>query len=342
MAPWLAASGLALLGMQGCILIVQEPDPPPLFNYVLPFSCVPLGVDEQGDTQVLTEGVPTAQIVFAARIERSAVSLAEPWEALMRDVVFGMSTLGVLVTQAVLLPLDERQRPPVLAAWGCGLDDPQVLTPSSVIQHYATTSAPAAPPTGCAVDPLIDAGRDLRSVVTNYPSGLRGTSGRAVFGDTPDLFIVIYLDPLARRIGCDEPGCRNAGQLAAVESGAASWLAFPRPISSDRVQHWFIATPEGVDDRTMVEACRERSGLGRDLLDLLEASPRALYGPLGTQIADSGGRVASLDMCDALVADRRRRFLGEQLVSVAERLGLQFRVDRFVALIGANDGPTGE
>jgi hypothetical protein len=341
-----AALALFALGA-GCTIIVEPPDPPPPETVLAPFACVPVRVDPRtGETQPLEDArPPRAHVLFTARLERTAVNLASAWGAFMEETVAGLSALGLHVTNATLLPLDERPVRPVLAAWGCGLDDPSRLTPEAVLRFYATRLDPADQPLGCATDPLVDAGARLGELTTAYPEGLGGVSGRSIFGEVPDLVLVVHLDPLARRAGFDAPGCERAARLADAPGGAATWLSYPSGrVPASRVLHWFVATEEGIDDDALAARCRGLDGFPLVLFDSLEASPLELYAPLAARIDQGPGHAAELPMCALLVEDERRAFLLRELAEIGQRLGVSLDPSLLLALLeGPGEGaPAGE
>lgn len=331
-----ALVGVLAFAPTGCTIIVEPPEPAPGATFLVPFSCLPVAVNPVTGAPQLFEGGPlrTAQVIFTARIERSTVNLASTYGVFMQEAVVGLATLGVHVTHAALLRLDERPVRPVLAAWGCDLDDPQALRPEQVIEHYALAAPPPSQPLGCATDPVVDAGARLTELVTDYPEGLPGRSGRTVFSEAPYLLLVVHLDPLARRVGIDEPPCARATALAENRDGLAGWLAYGGGgIPLDRVVHWFVYTDEGIDDETLAARCRAVEGFPLGAFDALAASPRVLYGPLAEAIRRGGQRVSTLSMCRFLVENGRQGFLLEALQTLAADLGLSFNPNLLLTLL---------
>lgn len=319
---------LALGFTPACTIIIEPPESLPVRPFFVPFSCLPVALNPvTGETVIEneTEDVITAQLLFAVRVDRTTTNLASTFDALMSETVIGVAALGVKVTEAVLLPLDERPVDPILAAWGCGLDDPEALPPETVLRFHALARAPPSGPVGCAVDPLLALGADLPRVATNYPPGLDGTSGRTLFGAAPSLVIVVHVDALARRSGRGQSSCEGALAFGRSEGSDAAWLSYVGPgVPLPRVFHWFLATEEGIDDDEMAARCRAVEGFDLGLLDGLEASPLALYGPLAAEIRAGGGRASTLPLCLALVERDRQAFLLDELGGMAAELGLRF------------------
>lgn len=307
----LAALCLLAADLTGCTIIIRPEvgGGPPVAT---PLVCVP------------GSEMPSAHVYFSARIERSTVNLADRYQSLMTDTVLALAGAGIQTTHAVLIRADERPVDNrVLGAWGCNLDSPEDLKPADVIRHYATEGILRESPLGCVLDPLRQTGANLADEVTRYPPQLPGTSGRRIFGYAPDLVLVVHLDGLERRSGFGDPGCTEArlalGGVAA--DGGVAWLAYQGPNPPPNLTaHWMLATPESVDRATFVRACRQVDGFPADVLDLLEPSPRAVYGPLGQTLASTGARVASLPFCDFLAGPSE--FLVQEAVAMARMLGL--------------------
>ena len=307
------AAGLLPVLLAGCVIIVDPSDVNIPVPVPIPLTCDP------------TSGAPVAHVYFSARIERSTVNLEPYYTHFMQRVVLGLAGAGIQASQVVLVRADERAGgAPLLAAWGCRLDDPEALRPEDVIRHYAVNEPLSEDaPLGCATDPVAHLGGGLGEVVTQYPRALNGTNGLSVFGAAPDLVLVVHIDPLERRRGFESEACASAQSLAALDEvdGSAFWLAYagddPPP---DRVVHWAVTTPEAVPRAAFVDECRAREGFPSDVLDLLEPSAASLYGPLLAAAERAGYGVAALDFCAMLTNDRD--FLIDQSLALGQRLGL--------------------
>ena len=250
--PFISLLLLTSLGA-GCVIIVQ-PNVDADSAVAVPISC-----------QSRPE-VPTAHLLFSARVERSTANLAPYYDRFMQDTALGLAAAGIQTTRAVLLRADERSDGlTMLAAWGCGLDDPRALSPTDVIRHYATEDRRVDPQPGCALTPLVSLGEQLPFQVTIYPVPLAGTSGRSVFGEAPDLVVVIHIDAQARDAGWSEPACESAARLLSSADGRVAWLDYAGanpPI--DRVVHWFAVTEEELERRGVCGALpRARKLSGR-------------------------------------------------------------------------------
>ena len=344
---------LLALAAAGCTFIIEPPEPPPGSTFLVPFTCLPTRVDPVTGTLSVGGGdeppAPVVHVVFAARVRRSAATLAATWDQFMRETVAGLTATGAQVSVAALLPLDEGPRRGILAAWGCDLDQPDALPAEEVLRFWAAQPPPPGEPRGCALDPVVEAGARWAALSTDYPPGLDGRSGRSVFGEAPDLLLVVHLDPLARRAGADEPACRDAAGAYARQApdGSAPWVRYAEgplsgPLAADRIVHWFAYTEEGIDDATLAARCRAQEAFPLGLFDALEASPRALYGPVAGSLSSGPGLVQQIPMCELLVQRRRLEFLRASLEPVAARLGLSVNLDLLSALVdGERLGPPG-
>lgn len=309
----------AVLAGAGCTIIVNPPPPPP---EPVP---VPVPLVCRTDPEVLR-----ATVVFDVRVERSTTNLHEAELQLMQGAVFGLAALGVQTTEAAIVRLDEEHRPlSVLGAWGCNLDSPENLGPKQVLDHHAASDDGSSGREVCALDALANVGANLQDVVTQYPPELPGTSGLRVFGAAPDLLLVIHLDPLSRRFGREDAACGGAAIFSSVRGdGSAAWLEFPTGnLDARRVAHWFVATDEEVDRTEFLRSCRSLEGFPTDVLDLLEPSAKALYGPLVGELEAVDSQALFLPFCELLVEDRRQAFLEEALLDLADRLGLSIDLE---------------
>lgn len=311
-------AGLALsFAVASCVIIVKpggdQPVPVPI-----PLTCNP------------ASEAPKAHVYFATRIERSTVNLADRYSTVMQDVALGLAAAGVEVTTGVLVRQDEREiQQPMLAAWGCNLDSPERLLPADVIRWYATQTEPEDAELRCAVDPLVSLGANLPDTVTQYPPGVPGTNGLSVFGAAPDLVLVVHLDHLGRRIGFEEPACDDARR--ALQS---DWLAYAGPdVPRDRVLHWFLSTEEQLSRDAFVAGCKMVDGFPSSVLDSLEESRTAFYGPMDELVRSSGGSTAGLSMCRLLVETEEKKFLKQEIEHVAGMLGLTVDEERLKSVL---------
>lgn len=304
------ALGLLAVAASGCVFIIGPDDPKPL-PIPTPLVCA----DDNS--------APTVHVYFSVRIERTTVNMVPAYTTLMTRVVTGLAGAGLQATQVALVRADERPGgAPLLAAWGCLLDSPDVLRPEDVLMWYATQEQLDDGPLGCVTDPLVRLGVAPEAVVTQYPPALVGTNGRSVFGDAPDLVLVVHLDALARRTSFEQAECASARSLAELNGDAPAWLRFAGDdLAADRVTHWFISTPEATDRATFIDACRMQEGFPSDLLDFMEPSTLAVYGPAAKAVRDqTPSGVASAGLCELLANDRK--FLVRELTAVAGRAGV--------------------
>jgi hypothetical protein len=326
--PLLAAS---------CVIIIEPGGNTPV--PIPPMACT---------LEAVVQEAPVVHIFFAMRIERSTVNLKDRYAKLMQDTSLALAAIGANVTTGVLVRQDERPvSQPLLAAWGCVLDDPTVLQPSEVIRWYATNSQLEDEDLGCAIDPLVDLGARLSDSVTSYPFELPGNSGQRVFGTAPDLVLVVHVDSLGRKTGFDELPCLDAAEkITARDGDNAPWLEYAGIVPHDHIVHWFITTEEEVSRDQFVAGCKAIDGFPSSVLDTLEESKKAFYGPLASAVSESGSNVGALSMCRMLVEPEERLFIKDNVAAIASILGLHFDEKRvqdvleggFPALIGNGGG----
>lgn len=324
------AVGAAALACAGCTIIVQGNPMPVPVPIPTPLVCADAAT------------TPTAHVLFNVRVDRTTVNLAPHYARWMERTALALAAAEIVTTQAVLIEVEERPVPRrVLAAWGCNLDDPRALPPEDVLRHYATAADGGGDTTGgvlgCATDPLVRAGDALTEIVTQYPPELPGRSGVHVFGPAPTITLVVHVDARERRTGFDEPACDGARALLERDSsGRAKWLDYAgEGVPGDHVVHWFIATDELVSRDTFVSRCKEYGGLPTSVLDIIDASPKALYGPLTQELESAGtGRVASVPFCAMLEETESATFLTKEIHTIADLAGTEVDDDTLRSLLG--------
>lgn len=325
------SAGLALLSalaVSSCTVIIERPVPAPTPTPTLN-PCTD------------TTGAPSAHVFFDVRIDRTVVNLAQSYEDLARVTVAGLLAAGIRPTHAVVLDLTERSgdvHP--LAAWGCELGTEP--TPAATLRYYAQHPLEPRQNGACATTPLVTAGKDLGALVTEYPGELNGHSGRRIFGPAPDMVLVVHLDSLPRTAGLEEPSCSaDAAALSGRSSdGLATWLNYAEASDHDipgvfqaNVFHWFISTDEAVSNETFKNGCKAFEDLPVSFLDILEPSPRALYGPLAAQIQRGGARTESASLCKILSPTGKKEFLLGALSTIAGVMGTAIDPTSLAALL---------
>jgi hypothetical protein len=306
---------MVALPLAGCVIIVQEP--PPMNTTPVPaLTCI----------DAATMNAPTAHLIFDVRIERTTANLEADYASWLQTTAFALGTAHILTTEGALVRLDERPVPEkvrLLAAWGCNLDDPSQLQPEAVLHHYALNADLDPSPLGCATDPLTWIGANL-PVVTDYPPDLPGTSGRKAFAEAPSVAIIVHIDNRPRRTAFTDPACDGAKHFFdKTDQGMSGWLAYPSGgISADHVVHWFINTEEMIDRDTFVASCEKNDGFPTSVLDELDPSPNALYGPLMSGIDSAGaGKVSGISMCAMLTSGGMSKFIHDRVHDVADIVG---------------------
>lgn len=322
---WKGALLLGLAAAVGsCVIIVQPPKPVPV--------PVPVAL-----TCTNEQGAPTAHLIFEMRLERSTANLKANYVNIMMKTVGALTAAGILPTIAVLVRADERpvEKHGLLAAWGCQLDDPQKLTPEMVIEHYVVEDLPPSP-IGCVEDPLIDIGKSMTDLTTDYPSSLPGRSGLSVFGSAPDLVLVVHFDQSARRTAYTDAACAGAHAMGETDDDEnPTWLHYAdRPVESGKVVHWFFTTDEAVDREHFVHGCKSYEGFPTSTLDVLEPSPNVVYGPLSDDLGDGGQTAVLFPLCAALTDKELNPFFFAEIPRIAAIAGTAPDLDALGAILG--------
>ena len=178
-------------------------------------------------------------------------------------------------------------------------------------------------------------------VEAHLPADLGGLDGAAFFDRPRSLFLVVYLQPLARRCSLGTADCAVDGRSPAdifnqtEADGTASWLHFATggmPIG--QVVHVAISTKEGESPAAFRARCGAVNGFPTNLFDVMEPSPTLYFDPLMAALnAANPGTGQSADLCN---------LLGELLSDPTQRTNLNLLVNsiasRAVAPPAADDG----
>jgi hypothetical protein len=145
-------------------------------------------------------------------------------------------------------------------------------------------------------------------VDAQLPPELGGLDGTAFFDRPRNLFIVVYLQPLARRCALADANCHVDGRSPAdifTETNAdrtATWLHFASGgIPIDQVVHVAIATKEGESPDAFRARCGAVNGFPKALFDVMEPSGNLYFDPLMTALNQANpGTGQAADLCDLL------------------------------------------
>ncbi|HET6146925.1 MAG TPA: hypothetical protein VFH68_05295 [Polyangia bacterium] len=145
-------------------------------------------------------------------------------------------------------------------------------------------------------------------VEAHLPPDLGGLDGAAFFDRPRNLFMVIYLQPLARKCGMSSASCavdgRSPGDIftETKPDGTAAWLHFATGgIPLGQVVHVAIDTKEGEPADVFRKRCTMINGFPTNLLDVMEPSPALYFDPLTAALnAAHPGTGQSGDLCSLL------------------------------------------
>jgi hypothetical protein len=145
-------------------------------------------------------------------------------------------------------------------------------------------------------------------VDARLPPELGGLDGSAFFDRPRSLFLVVYLQPLARRCALGTADCQVDGRSPAdiftesAADGTATWLRFATggmPI--DQIVHVAIRTSEGETPQAFRARCSAINGFPLNLFDVMEPSPLLYFDPLTAALnAAHPGTGQTGDLCDLL------------------------------------------
>ena len=158
----------------------------------------------------------------------------------------------------------------------------------------------------CEAQNLIAFGQGLNSAT--LPASLGGIDRRAFFDSPRDLFIVVYLQPLARRCALPSDACNVNGRsptdifLDTDGYGGVTWLSFVNgSIAPSRVVQVAIATAEGQSEADFETKCEAVTGFPLSLLDVIGPSANLYFTPLMAALnAAYPGTGQSGDFCQLI------------------------------------------
>ncbi len=159
----------------------------------------------------------------------------------------------------------------------------------------------------CEAQNLIAFGQGLNAFA--LPPQYGGIDRSAFFDSPHDLFIVVYLQPLARRCALPSDACNINGRsptdifLDTDGNGGVTWLSFSSgtTISPSQVVQVAIATAEGQSQTDFETTCTAVTGFPLNLFDDIGPSPNAYFTPLMAALnAANPGTGQSADFCQLI------------------------------------------
>jgi len=284
----------------------------------------------------------TASVLFVANLARSSVNLSGQYAAIITGLLGYLTMRGLSVENMGLIPTYGDQYGPRLLL---GRSAAQGPPPSSLallgllaaeadggVKDYQTLLPLIAPTLGniddadiqpalqllagsgnfdgdnqhCEAQNLIAFGQGLNSQA--LPRSLGGIDRNAFFDAPRDLFIIVYLQPLARRCALPSDACNVNGRsptdifLDTDGYGGVSWLTFTNgSISPSQVVQVAIATAEGQSQADFETKCKAVTGFPLNVLDDIGPSPNAYFTPLMAALnAAHPGTGQSADFCQLI------------------------------------------
>ena len=282
----------------------------------------------------------TASVLFVANLARSSVNLSGQYAAIMTGLLSYLGSRGLSIANMGLIPTYGDQYGPRLLL---GRSSSNPAPPSSLALLLAAAAANGntdyqsllqtiAPTLGniddsdlqpalqllagsgnfdgnnqnCEAQNLIAFGQGLSSAA--LPPQYGGIDRSAFFDSPHDLFIVVYLQPLARRCALPSDACNVNGRsptdifLDTDGYGGVTWLTFTNgTISPSQVVLVAIATAEGQSQSDFETKCKAVTGFPLNLLDDVGPSPNLYFTPLLAALnAAHPGTGQSADFCQLI------------------------------------------
>jgi hypothetical protein len=284
----------------------------------------------------------TASVLFVANLARSSVNLSGQYATIMTGLLGYLTSRGLSIANMGLIPTYGDQFGPRLllgrsAASGpppsslallgllaaeadAGVKDYQSLLPligptlgniddadlQPALQLLAGSGNFDGDGQYCEAQNLIAFGQGLNAAA--LPPSLGGIDRRNFFDSPRDLFIVVYLQPLARRCGLPSDACNVNGRsptdifLDTDGYGGLTWLNFKSgTISPSQVVQVAIATAEGQSQADFEAKCKAVTGFPLNVLDDVGPSPNLYFTPLMASLnAAHPGTGQSADFCQLI------------------------------------------
>lgn len=330
----------AALSSAACTIVA--PDGPDAMVKKVPVP-IPIPVPVPGRPDALPPPPPLeANVLFVANLQKSSANLANQYASIItglaaywQSVGLSIANMGLISTYAdqygprLLLGRSAAAGPPIsslallaalAAAADGGVTDYQSLLPKiapllaniddsdlpSALQLLASSGNFEGNGQTSEAQSLIDFGRGLNAAA--LPPSQGGIDRSAFFAVPHDLFIVVYLQPLARRCALGSSSCNVDGRspsdifLDTNPDGGAAWLAFSNgSIPPSRVVHVAIATREGESESDFATRCSGLPGFPQNLLDVMGPSPNAYFNPLASALnAVNPGTGHVADFCELI------------------------------------------
>jgi hypothetical protein len=234
-----------------------------------------------------------------------------------------LALLGLLAAEADAGVKDYQSLLPLLGPTLGNIDDAD-LQPA--LQLLASSGNFDGDGQSCEAQNLIAFGQGLNSAA--LPPELGGIDRSAFFDSPRDLFIVVYLQPVARRCQLPSDTCNVNGRsptdifLDTDGYGGVTWLSFSSgtSISPSQVVQVAVATAEGEGQTDFENGCKAVTGFPLNVLDDIGPSPNLYFTPLMAALnAAYPGTGQSADFCQLIGSkpDAAIQKLGSSVATLA-------------------------
>jgi hypothetical protein len=302
-----------------------------------------------------------ASVLFVANLQRSSANLSGQYAGIMTGLMSYLTSRGLSIANMGLIATygdqfgprlllgrssANQQTPSSLALLGllaqeadAGITDYQTLLPAiagtlgniddadlqPALQLLAGSGNFDGDGQTCEAQNLIGFGQGLSSLA--LPPQLGGIDRSAFFGTPHDLFIVVYLQPLARRCAIPSDLCNVNGRsptdifVDTDGNGNATWLSFTSGgIPPSQIVQVAVATAEGQSETDFETKCKAVQGFPLNLFDVIGPSPNLYFTPLMAALnAANPGTGQSGDFCQLIGSSPAAaiRALGNSVAALA-------------------------
>ena len=284
-----------------------------------------------------------ASLLFVANLERSSANLSFQYATIMTGFMSYLTSKGLSIANMGLISTyGDQYGPRLLLGRSSANPAPSPLALLGILAaaadagttNYQTLLQMIAPTLGniddgdlqpalqllassgsfdgdgqtCEAQNLIAFGQGLNTASLPPQAGGTGLDRSAFFDSPHDLFIVVYLQPLARRCALPSDACNVNGRsptdifLDTDGTGGVTWLSFTNgSIAPSRVVQVAIATAEGQSEADFETACKAVTGFPLSLLDVIGPSANLYFTPLMAALnAANPGTGQSADFCQLI------------------------------------------
>ncbi|MBA2664028.1 MAG: hypothetical protein H0U74_17190 [Bradymonadaceae bacterium] len=252
-------------------------------------------------------------------LDRGSANLSSHYHNILLGLIGSLTLKHIDVRSAALAPLYHRAGAVVPLIYGEGESGGEFSNFGEAIAFYTYDDSNRYLQDRADADGenLAALGLDLGRRAIYRPE-TANPQARPYFQEAADGFIVVYLTAGQRPCAATDAACQLDGKAPAAYFTAknseqnAAWLelAGDSGVQTKRIFHLAIVTPEGVSYDAFSRACTGYPDFPATMLDVMEPSPKAYYGPFVQALQSGGGKGTMIDLCQAMSSRSEALMLG--------------------------------